>query len=104
MSVDYKAIYGYGYHITNDMYQALEPKKFDEFIDHDMTHIVCGWSGNSDYFFGIVVKTATEGNPIEVIPFFEYEHEECMKMFNDFHYFFPEVVTAPKHYVIQQIN
>lgn len=104
MSVDYRAIYGYGYHITADMCAEMDEEKFEEFIDHDMTHIICGWADNSDYFFGIVVRSADDYAPIEVIPFTEYEHDDFIRMVDTFHRFFPEVVAAPKHYVIQQIS
>lgn len=104
MSVDYMAIYGYGYHINADMCAEMDEEKFEEFIDHDMTHTINGWREGSDYFFGIMVRCADEYEPITVIPFTEYEHGDFIRMVNTFHRFFPEVVMAPKHYVIQQIS
>ena len=104
MSVDYRAIYGYGYHINADMCAEMDEEKFEEFIDHDLTHIINSWGENSDYFFGIVVCSADDYAPIEVIPFTEYEHGDFIRMVNTFHHFFPEVVMAPKHYVIQQVS
>ena len=101
MSVDYRAIYGYGYHITADMCAEIDEEKFEEFIEHDLTHTINDWGGDPGYFFGIVVCSADEYAPIEVIPFTEYEHGDFIRMVNTFHYFFPEGEHIPRHYVIQ---
>ena len=66
MSVEYKAIYGYGYHITGDMVADLDEDKYEEFIENNFTHIVNGWCCSDDYFFGIAIKSADEGEIIEI--------------------------------------
>lgn len=103
MNIDCKAIYGYGYHIIPDMAAAMDEDKFEEFIEHDLTHHINSWTDNDGYFFGIVVRSADDYAPIEEIPFTEYEHGDFIRMVDTFHRFFPEVVATPKHYVIQQI-
>ena len=85
MSVEYKAIYGYGYHITGDMAADLDEDKYEEFIENNFTHIVNGWCCSDDYFFGIAIKSADEGEIIEV-PVEEYEDEDFMEMLNFYHY------------------
>ena len=50
MSVEYKAIYGYGYHITGDMAADLDEDKYEEFIENNFTHVVNGWCCSDDYF------------------------------------------------------
>ena len=104
MSVDYRAIYGYGYHITTNMCAEMNEEKFEEFIDHDMTHIINGWGGDPSYFFGIVIGDADEYEPIQIIPFKEYQHEDFIKMLEGKRYFFPEKHWGPKRYIIQQIS
>ena len=102
MSVEYKAIYGYGYHITGDMAAELDEDKYEEFVESDFTRIIDGWRCSDDYFFGLTIKSADEGEITE-IPFKEYEHNDFMEMLNAFHYFFPEGEHIPHHYIIQQV-
>jgi hypothetical protein len=102
MSVEYKAIYGYGYHITGDMAAELDEDKYEEFVESNYTHVLDGWRCSDDYFFGIVIRSADEGDIVEV-PFKEYEHEDFLKMLNLHHYFFPNAPIPPRHYVINQV-
>ena len=102
MSVEYKAIYGYGYHITGDMAADLDEDKYEEFIENNFTHIVNGWCCSDDYFFGIAIKSADEGEIIEVQDE-EYENEDFVKMSNFYHYFFPTLSTSPKYYIINKV-
>ncbi len=102
MSIEYKAIYGYGYHITGDMAAELDEDKYKEFIESNFTHIIDGWRCSDDYFFGIAIRSADEGEIIEV-PFKEYEHEDFMEMLNLHHYFFPNDPIPPRHYVINKV-
>jgi hypothetical protein len=103
MSVNYKAIYGYGYHITNDMISKMDEDKYEEFIENDFTHDIDGWyDGGTGYFFGLTIKSANEGEIIE-IPFKEYKHEDFMKMLDFHHYFFPNFPVPPRHYIINKV-
>ena len=102
MSVEYKAIYGYGYHITGNMAAELDEEKYEEFVESNFTHVIDGWRCSDDYFFGIIIESADEGDII-AIPFKEYEHNEFMEMLNLHHYFFPNDPIPPRHYVINQV-
>lgn len=102
MSVEYKAIYGYGYHITGDMAAEMDEDKYEEFIDSNFTHIINGVCCSDDYFFGLTVESADEGEIIEV-PFKEYEHEDFMEMLDFHHYFFPNNPNPPRHYIINKV-
>ena len=103
MSVDYRAMYGYGYHITPEMSSELDEDKFEEFIEHPLTHVLNSWGADPGYFFGIDVRSADEDENIALIPIDEYEHNDFMEMLNTFHYFFPEGEHIPHHYIIQQV-
>ena len=77
--------------------------KYEEFVENDFTHDIDGWyDGGAGYFFGITIKSADEGEIIEV-PFKEYEHENFLEMLNLHHYFFPNAPIPPRHYVINQV-
>ena len=104
MSVNYKAIYGFGYHITDDMAAEMDEDKYEEFIENDFTHDIDGWcDGGTGYFFGLIIKSANEGEIFEV-PFIGYEHKDFMKMIDRYKFFFPEHHIPPKHFIINQIN
>ncbi len=84
------------------MAAELDEDKYEEFVESNFTHVIDGWRCSDDYFFGIVIESADEGDII-AIPFKEYEHNEFMEMLNLHHYFFPNDPIPPRHYVINQV-
>lgn len=102
MSVEYKAIYGYGYHITDDMAANMDTDLYEEFVESDFTRVIDGWGGGNGYFFGITVTIANEGE-CNLIPIKEYEHDEFRKMLDEHHKFFPKIPAIPRHYLIHQV-
>ena len=102
MSIEYKAIYGMGYHISGDMITNMDTDLFEEFVEDDFTYVIDDWRGGDDYFFGIEITRAYEGE-IDEVPFHEYTHEDFRAMVEAYHHYFPEVHQVPRHYLIHQV-
>lgn len=104
MSVDYKAIYGYGFIVTDSDLQALTAEEYDNFIDSDYHICVDGYANKDSYhFFGLILNEIVPGE-VEVIPAVDhYDHEDFIKMNSCFRRFFPEHKFYLRHYLIHQI-
>lgn len=102
MNMEYKAMYGYGYHLTSDNLAKMDEEKYEELMESDFIYIVNNWADGDDYFFGLIVTEAKEGD-IKEIPLMEYEHTKFMKMMNEYRSFFPNASPIPKHYLIYQV-
>lgn len=104
MSVNYKAIYGIGYHITEDMISEMDEDKFREFIESDFTYLVNRWSNKINYFYGLIIASADEGKIIN-IPYIDYKNEDLMKLLDFYYYLFPTTeYISPSFFVINQAN
>lgn len=104
MSVDYTAIYGYGYMITADEAANIPEDIFDEFIDSDYTLCVDNYTDESNYFFGLKLKQASPGYIYELPVVDEYNHQEFCSMIDEFKHFFPNRSPREiKHYLINKV-
>lgn len=103
MSVDYRAIYGYGYIVTDAELQSLSAEDYDEFIDSEYHTCVDGYQDNSYHFFGLNLRE-TEPGEVNILPVVDdYIHEDFKKMNKAFKKFFPEKKIRLRHYLIHQI-
>ena len=104
MSVDYTAIYGYGYMITADEAANIPEDIFDEFIDSDYTLCVDNYADESNYFFGLKLTQASPGYIYELPVVDKYAHETFMDMMHEFKRFFPNRNPQEiKHYLINRV-
>ena len=96
MSVDYRAMVGYGYMVTPDMlnmlYQRGGKDLLEEFQESDWACPADGYYSNtSPYFFGIILKGIESGN-ITLLPTKRnYKHEDLDNMIEEFKKFFPDM-------------
>ena len=105
MSVDYAASVGTGYRVTPKMLETLSDEKMDEFYDSDWAICLNGWTGDSDYFFGICFNGYTEeGGMMEIPSTLTYNQDRYSKMVADYKYFFPnEVDYTCKNYMLFRV-
>ena len=75
MSVDYTAIYGYGFMITADEVADIPEDLRDEFFDSDYTIRVDSYADESNYFFGLKLTQASPGFMFELPVVDKYAHE-----------------------------
>lgn len=108
MSVKYTTRLGYGFILTKTEYGWLSDEKFEEFIDHDLTHILDGYDPDSDapYFFGLSVISLDPGQYCSIPNdrHFLYTHQEIIEMLQEFKKFFPDLKDHPRDYVISCID
>lgn len=104
MSVDYRAIYGYGFCVSDDMIIEMDEDKYDEFLNSEFTYRVDSWRDGSEYFFGLNLCSAEPGY-IFALPIVDnYAHEDFVLMMKEFKKFFPDQDTMRvKHYLINQV-
>lgn len=103
MSVDYRAIYGYGFIVTDADLQNLRADDYDAFIDSDYHISIDGYNENSYHFFGLALSEAEPGE-VNILPAVDnYEHEDFIKMNSSFRQFFPEQRFRLRHYLIHQV-
>lgn len=103
MSVDYRAIYGYGFIVTDADLQSLRADDYDAFIDSDYHIDVDGYNDNGYHFFGLVLSTAEPGE-VNILPAVDnYEHEDFIKMNASFRRIFPVQKFHLRHYLIHQV-
>lgn len=103
MSVEYEALYGYGFHITPNILEKLDKNKFDEFIDDSFTIAINSWVDDNDKFFGILIESIGEGSIKEVSQGEYPDKIETFKLMDRFHYYFPTEKQVPKHYIIHRV-
>jgi hypothetical protein len=104
MSVDYTAIYGYGFMITADEAANIPEDMFDEFIDSDYTICVDNYADESNYFFGLKLTQASPGYIYELPVVDNYAHETFMAMMHEFKRFFPHKDALQlRHYLIHRV-
>lgn len=104
MSVDYTAIYGYGFMITADEAANIPEDMFDEFIDSDYTLCVDNYADESNYFFGLKLTQASPGYIFELPVVDKYSHQDCCNMMAEFKRFFPHRSPREiKHYLINRV-
>ena len=101
MSVKYRAVYGYGFHIKPEQVKDMSEEKYEQFVENDFTYILNSWKDNEEYFFGIEVKSAEPGEIVN-IPV-QQSHDRFIEMINTFKYFFPETSPFPRHYIFNQV-
>lgn len=102
MSVDYTAIYGYGFMITADEVADIPEDMFDDFIDSDYT--LCVNNYESNYFFGLSLCEASPGYIFELPVVDKYAHETFIDMMHEFKRFFPNKDALQlRHYLIHRI-
>ena len=104
MSVDYIAIYGYGFMITADEVADISEDMIDDFIDSDYTIRVDDYAEESNYFFGLKLTQASPGFMFELPVVDRYAHETFIDMMHEFKRFFPHKDTLQlRHYLINRI-
>ena len=104
MSVDYTAIYGYGFMITADEVADIPEDLRDEFFDSDYTIRVDSYADESNYFFGLKLTQASPGYIYELPVVDKYAHETFMDMMHEFKRFFPNRNPQEiKHYLINRV-
>lgn len=104
MSVDYRAIYGYGFCVSNKEVATLSDKLYDEFVDSIFTHRTDYIYGETEYFFGLSLCSAEPGYMFALPAVDNYAHEDFMQMMKEFKHFFPQRKTSEiKHYLINQV-
>ena len=104
MSVDYTAIYGYGFMITPEDIETIPEDLRDEFFDSDYTIRVDSYADESNYFFGLKLTQASPGFMFELPVVDKYAHETFMAMMHEFKHFFPHKDALQlRHYLIHRI-
>ena len=96
MSVDYRAMVGYGYMVTPAMldmlYQRGGKDLFEEFQESDWACPADGYYSNtSPYFFGIVLEGIAPGKIAPLPTKRNYKHEDLDNMIEEFKKFFPNM-------------
>ena len=103
MSVDYRAIYGYGFIVTDADLQTLRANDYEAFIDSDYHICVDDYSDNGYHFFGLVLSKAEPGE-VNILPAVDnYEPEDFIKMNSSFRRIFPVQKFHLRHYLIHQV-
>lgn len=103
MSVNYRAIYGYGYVVTDADLQSLPIEDYEEFIDSEYHICVDCYHNNGYHFFGLNLSEADPGE-VDILPAVDkYNHEDFMKMNSSFKKFFPGPRFRLRHYLINQV-
>lgn len=100
MSMEKHIFLGYGFFISEG---AVPDELFDNFIESNYTYCLNTWQGKWNYFFGI------KGNDVEpgaAIPLHKVSvcKDECDKMIEEFHKFFPTVEDEPESYLIHKVE
>lgn len=104
MSVDYSAIYGYGFMITPEDIETIPEDLRDEFFDSDYAIRVDSYADRSNYFFGLKLTQASPGFMFELPVVDKYAHETFMAMMHEFKHFFPHKDALQlRHYLIHRI-
>ena len=96
MSVDYRAMVGYGYMVTSDMldmlYQRGGDDLLEEFQESDWACPADGYCPeDSPYFFGIVLEGIAPGEIVPLPTKRNYKHEDLDDMIEEFKKFFPNM-------------
>ena len=102
LSVEYRAIYGLGYEITQEEIENIPDDIRDEFYDSDFIYQL--EDGGNDYFFGICLKQVDPGR-MTIIPVVDQcDPEKYKRMMFEFKRFFPhrEAIYL-RHYLINQV-
>ena len=103
MSVDYRAIYGYGFIVTDADLQNLQVDDYEAFIDSDYHIRVDDYNDDGYHFFGLVLSKAEPGE-VNILPAVDnYEHEDFIKMNSSFRKIFPVQKFHLRHYLIHQV-
>lgn len=103
MSVDYRAIYGYGFVVTDTELQNLQVNDYEAFIDSDYHITVNDYNNDGYHFFGLVLSE-TEPGEVNILPAVDnYEHEDFIKMNSSFRRIFPVQKFHLRHYLIHQV-
>jgi hypothetical protein len=89
MSVDYRAMVGYGYMVTpamlDTLYQRGGKDLFEEFQESDWAYLVDGYRPeDSPYFFGIILEGIAPGMIAPLPTKRNYKHEDLDKMIEEF--------------------
>ena len=87
MSIEYRAIYGYGFHLTSNDVASIGEEEIDRFYDSPYTVLLNSWGADPDYFFGII-KTEVDEGEIAIAPHFNNPHK-VKQMKAEFERFFP---------------
>lgn len=104
MSVDYRAIYGYGFHVSGEEVDALSDEMKDEFIDSIYTYRSDYYYDDIEYFFGLNLRSAEPGYMFALPAVDNYAHEDFAKMIKEFKTYFPNRDPKEiKHYLINQV-
>lgn len=102
MSVEYRAIYGLGYVITQEEIENIPDNIRDELYDSDFIYPL--EDGGNEYFFGICLNQVDPGR-MTIIPVVDnYDQEKYKRMMLEFKHFFPnrEAIYL-RHYLINQV-
>ena len=106
MSINYTAIYGYGYLVDADDCAKLSGEQFDDFCDSPFCILIDSWvESNCQYFFGLKLCQAEPGYAFALPSVDNYAHKDFIEMVRQFKSFFPDKdAFTIKHYLINRID
>lgn len=106
MSVDYRAIYGYGFLVSADDVAKIPDEKIDDFMDNPFCLCVDNYvNSNFEYFFGLKLCSAEPGYAFALPAVDNYSHNDFIQMIREFKEYFPDKdAFTIKHYLINQIS
>ena len=101
MSVEYRAVAGFGFRITEAEVNALDDDTRDAFFDDDATVPVNTWQKNCEYYFGTTCGEAEFGTIREIDPTIKTIEEVVAR----FYEFFPaRKYEVPRLYIVNSIT
>lgn len=104
MSVDYQAIYGYGFCVSDEEVNTLPKELYDDFIDSIYTIWTDYTHENVEYFFGLKLCSAEPGYMFALPVVDNYTHTDFLKMIHEFKKYFPHRNPMEiKHYLINRV-
>ena len=104
MSVDCRAIYGYGFLVSANDVAKIPNEKIDDFMDSPFCLCIDTYIRDCDYFFGLKLCSAEPGYAFALPATDNYAHSDLIKMMREFKEYFPDKdAFTIKHYLINQL-
>ena len=106
MSVSYSSRLGYGYIVERHEYCNLSDELRHKFQESEYAFAIDGWNTDgSTYFFGLIINTADPSDYFMIPAVISYDHEQFIKMMDEFKALFPERESyMPRQYVLSCID
>lgn len=104
MSISYSAKLGYGFMIHQDELKEMEERDvelYEDFIDNDFTLRLDGYAETSDYFFGLIIYSLSEGEAATVPNVRKLDQSKYNRMMKQIKQYCPNRKHyLPKDYVL----